>query len=79
MTRKVVFLRPLGLRLCSTQIYDKRDDFSKSDRSHVVLWAKELTRKVVFLRPLGLRAVRGALPTQASVLRLSREKKKLGS
>ena len=27
----------------------------KSDRSHVVLWAKELTRDFVFLRPLGLR------------------------
>ena len=28
---------------------------SKSDRSHVVLWAKELSVIVVFLRPLGLR------------------------
>ncbi len=27
----------------------------KSDRSHVVLWAKELERYFVFLRPLGLR------------------------
>ena len=27
----------------------------KSDRSHVVLWAKELSVIVVFLRPLGLR------------------------
>ena len=33
----------------------------KSDRSHVVLWAKELTRKVVFLRPLGLRLPRDRL------------------
>ncbi len=30
-------------------------DFYKSDRSHVVLWAKELGKHVVFLRPLGLR------------------------
>ncbi len=28
---------------------------AKSDRSHVVLWAKELLPAVVFLRPLGLR------------------------
>ncbi len=28
---------------------------AKSDRSHVVLWAKELGKHVVFLRPLGLR------------------------
>ena len=27
----------------------------KSDRSHVVLWAKELPSAIVFLRPLGLR------------------------
>ena len=27
----------------------------KSDRSHVVLWAKELDSRLVFLRPLGLR------------------------
>ena len=27
----------------------------KSDRSHVVLWAKELVECFVFLRPLGLR------------------------
>ena len=30
---------------------------NKSDRSHVVLWAKELTRDFVFLRPLGLRLI----------------------
>ena len=29
----------------------------KSDRSHVVLWAKELPSAIVFLRPLGLRLV----------------------
>ena len=31
----------------------------KSDRSHVVLWAKELSGLVVFLRPLGLRLTTG--------------------
>ncbi len=30
----------------------------KSDRSHVVLWAKELLSRVVFLRPLGLRLIK---------------------
>ncbi len=29
-------------------------DREKSDRSHVVLWAKEVNPVVVFLRPLGL-------------------------
>ncbi len=31
------------------------DLINKSDRSHVVLWAKELIYDIVFLRPLGLR------------------------
>ena len=34
---------------------EKQKKTPKSDRSHVVLWAKELTRDFVFLRPLGLR------------------------
>ena len=39
---------------------------SKSDRSHVVLWAKELPSAIVFLRPLGLRlaeSVKASLKT----------------
>ena len=32
--------------------------YNKSDRSHVVLWAKELSVIVVFLRPLGLRLLK---------------------
>ena len=32
----------------------------KSDRSHVVLWAKELPSAIVFLRPLGLRLKEGS-------------------
>ena len=36
------------------------EDFKdlKSDRSHVVLWAKELGLVIVFLRPLGLRLLK---------------------
>ncbi len=30
-------------------------EIRKSDRSHVVLWGKEVSTKFVFLRPLGLR------------------------
>ena len=60
LTRKVVFLRPLGpptylrtpQRAVAMVLNVQRA--WKSDRSHVVLGAKELTRKVVFLRPLGL-------------------------
>ena len=53
----VVFLRPLGLRLKNNPdlIGPAGVGKTKSDRSHVVLRAKELSGLVVFLRPLGLR------------------------
>ncbi len=35
--------------------------FVKSDRSHVVLCAKELVFLIVFLRPLGLRLKRSSV------------------
>ena len=38
-----------------TWITKKTTKQPKSDRSHVVLWAKELPSAIVFLRPLGLR------------------------
>ena len=64
MSRFLVFLRPLGLDL-HIEVHHKalvawwkrlEDSVNdKSDRSHVVLCAKELSRFLVFLRPLGLR------------------------
>ena len=41
---------------------NSRANHAKSDRSHVVLWAKELSVIVVFLRPLGLRLLSHACP-----------------
>ena len=39
----------------NSEIIVSRAANRKSDRSHVVLWAKELVECFVFLRPLGLR------------------------
>ena len=62
----IVFQRPLGLRLQIYAMAKGEECFKlKSDRSHVVLGAKELGLVIVFLRPLGL--PRKALPELYSV------------